>query len=271
MKLMITLTILTSALSLPNTATAATYACAHRGDIKCAPENTLPAFKLAVQKRAPMIEFDVYVTKDERLVIIHDNTVDRTTNGKGQVTELTFEEIRKLDAGSWFDPKFAGTKIPTLRETLEVIPKTILCNVHLKSGPGLAAKTAKTLEEMGRIDHCFLACSVEQIKEARAVVPKIKTCNMSRQGSNRRAYMDTTFEIGAEFIQLHFGNGTEHLKAEVAELHGHGVTVNWFGAQNEALIRTLAEADVDYILTNDLDLCINVLVEHCVKPMETGK
>jgi len=111
-------------------------ACAHRGDVRFFPENTLPAFTSAVAKGAHMIEFDVYLTSDGVPIIIHDNTLDRTTNGTGNVTAYSLEELRTLDAGAWFDPKFAGTRIPTLQETLAVIPRYILCNVHLKSAPG---------------------------------------------------------------------------------------------------------------------------------------
>ena len=240
-------------------AAVATQACAHRGDKKVTPENTLPAFKSAVEKNAPMIEFDVQMTRDGRLVIMHDGTVDRTTNGKGNVADLTFDEIRALDAGAWFDEKFKGTQVPTLEETLKAIPKSILCNVHLKKGPELAAATAVVLRDMDRLDHCFLACTVEQAAEAKAVVPEVKICNMSRQGRNRRAYVDNTIEMGAEFIQISYVSGLDGLKEDVERLHANGVTVNFFGAQEEGLIRTLAAAGIDYILTDDLDLCQRVL------------
>ena len=239
----------------------ATHACAHRGDLANAPENTLPAIRSAVEKGAPQIEFDVQLTRDGHLVIMHDSTVDRTTNGVGRVAELTFEEVRALDAGSWFGPEFAGVQVPTLREVLEVIPETILCNVHLKGGVEVATESARLIRDMGRLHHCFLACNRAQAKAAKAVAPEIMICNMDRQGGNRTAYVDDTIVRGAEFIQLHWGQGTDGLKEDVARLHAAGVRVNWFGAQEEGLIRTLAEAGVDYILTNDLDLCLRVLKE----------
>lgn len=238
-----------------------TFACAHRGDQACAPENTLAAFRSAVEKSAPMIEFDVQATRDGRLVIMHDPTVDRTTDGKGKVSELSFEEIRALDAGGWFKPEYKGEQVPTLEETLEVIPKSILCNVHLKNSPGVAAGTARVLRETGRLDHCFLACTVKQAEEARAEAPEVMICNMDRQGPDRKEYVDQTIELGSAFIQVHHGQGLEGLKEDVDRLHTAGVRVNFFGAQKEPLIRTLAEAGVDYILTDDLDLCQRVLRE----------
>lgn len=238
---------------------AGTYACAHRGDNAKAPENTLPAIISAVEKGAPQIEFDVQTTSDGHLVIMHDSTVDRTTNGAGKVSDLTFAEIRALDAGSWFGPEFEGVQVPTLQEVLTVIPETILCNVHLKNTPGVARASAEVIRAMGKLNHCFLACSRKQAEEAQEVAPEIMICNMDRQPGDRKAYIERTIETGSAFIQLHHGQGTDGLKEDVARLHAAGVRVNWFGAQEEALIRTLAEAGVDYILTDDLDLCLRVL------------
>ena len=90
--------------------------CAHRGANETHPENTLAAFKEAIRLGAHMIEFDVRMTKDKKLVIMHDKTVDRTTNGSGAVSDLTLNEIKKLDAGSWKDKKFAGEKVHIQRD-----------------------------------------------------------------------------------------------------------------------------------------------------------
>ena len=92
---------------------------AHRGLVRHAPENTLPGFAAAIELGLS-IELDVYQTRDEHLVIIHDATVDRTTNGTGEVVNMTLAEIRKLDAGSWFDPRFTGEKVPTLEEVFQL-------------------------------------------------------------------------------------------------------------------------------------------------------
>jgi glycerophosphoryl diester phosphodiesterase len=252
------------------TAAGETFACAHRGDKHIAPENTLPAFASAVRKGAHMIEFDVHLSKDGQPVIIHDNTVDRTTDGTGEVAELTFRELRSLDAGSWFSQEFAGTRIPTLRETLEVIPRTVLCNVHLKNAPDVATVAAEILRDMDRLEHCFLACSEAQQREAKAVVPEILCCNMSRRRS-RKEYITKTIELKTEFIQLSWRSGKENLKAEAAQLHDAGIRVNWFGASEEALIRELQAAGIDYILTDNLDLCLRVLAEYGVKPAKRAE
>ena len=91
---------------------------AHRGSKGTHPENTLASFKEAVHVGSDGIELDVHLTKDGQLVVIHDETVDRTTNGTGEIRNLTLAKIKDLDAGSWYNATFAGEKIPTLEEVL---------------------------------------------------------------------------------------------------------------------------------------------------------
>ncbi len=99
-------------------------------------------------------------------------------------------------------------------------------------------------------------------------MPGIMICNMSRQGFDRKLYIDSTIEAGADFIQLFHGNGTEGLREAVNKLHAHNIKVNWFGASEEAPIRILVEADIDYILTDNLDLCLSIVNE---TPLSRGE
>jgi glycerophosphoryl diester phosphodiesterase len=96
---------------------------AHRGASGHAPENTLAAFRRAISLGATFIETDLQLTRDTRFVAIHDDTVDRTTNGHGKVHDLTLNELRRLDAGSWFGSEFGGERIPTLEEILDFSKK----------------------------------------------------------------------------------------------------------------------------------------------------
>lgn len=249
---------------LASLAQAGAHCVAHRGDKAEAPENTIAAIVSAARKGARQVEFDVKLSRDGRLVIMHDATVDRTTNGKGRVAELKFDELRALDAGGWFGKAFAGTKIPTLEETAAAIPKGVLMNVHLADVPGVAIQTARALDRIGRLDDAFLACTLEQAAEVRGAYPKIRICNMSRQGGDLWKYVESTIEARAEFIQLRDEPGgatPEGLAKAVERLHRRGITVNYFGANDEAKIRALAEAGVDYILTDRLALCQKVLGE----------
>lgn len=104
----------------------------HRGASAYAPENTLSALKLAVEQGANGVEIDVQLTKDGKLVVIHDWKVDRTTNGKGYIYQLDFDYIRSLDCGSWFSEEFKGERVPTLKEVFEVVPKDVLLNIEIK-------------------------------------------------------------------------------------------------------------------------------------------
>lgn len=105
---------------------------AHRGLCARYPENTLAAFKGAVDAGARMIELDVSLSRDRQLVVIHDDTVDRTTNGRGAVMTLTMEQLGRLDAGSWFDPQFAGERLPTLFQVLDAAKGRLLVNIEIK-------------------------------------------------------------------------------------------------------------------------------------------
>ena len=104
---------------------------AHRGDLTHAPENTLPSFQQALQKGADGVELDAKLTADGQVIVIHDMTVDRTTTGKGRVASFKLDDIRKLDAGKWFDEKFNGTKVPMLAEVFELVGKDKLINIEL--------------------------------------------------------------------------------------------------------------------------------------------
>ena len=106
---------------------------AHRGASGYAPENTLAAFDKAVEMQADYIEIDVQLSKDDLPVVIHDDTLDRTTNGTGNISAYTLQELKSLDAGSWFDKKYAGEKIPSLNEVLEMYGEKINILIELKS------------------------------------------------------------------------------------------------------------------------------------------
>ncbi|HOV32965.1 MAG TPA: glycerophosphodiester phosphodiesterase family protein [Candidatus Hydrogenedens sp.] len=245
-----------------------TYVCAHRGDVKNAPENTLPAFQLAVKKGVQMIEFDVQMTKDGHLIIMHDSTVNRTTNGQGKVSELTSEEIYKLDAGKWFNEKFEGLKVPSLAEVVSIIPNEILCNVHVYGDEFVTGKVATTLKEMGQVGKCFIACNNEkQVQAAREKVPEIKICLIPERLENRREFVERGIKLKVDYLQVSFTQGLDNLKEDIELAHSHGIKINFFSAQKPEIIKKLVEAKVDYILTDDVDLCFEVLKDYGTKPL----
>jgi glycerophosphoryl diester phosphodiesterase len=131
---------------------------AHRGYSAVAPENTLPALAAAGRAGATFVEFDVRTTADGVPVVIHDRTVDRTTNGTGAVWELAADEIRGLDAGSWFAPAYAGVRVPSLAEALEALSAPRLL---LEIKPPATAEQVKVILTMVA-DHGLLGRTVVQ-------------------------------------------------------------------------------------------------------------
>lgn len=105
----------------------------HRGYPAKYPENTLAAFEAAIEAGAAMIELDVMLCRDRKVVVIHDATLDRTTNGKGNVADFTLAELKLLDAGSWFGAQFADQQIPELSEVLDLVNGRVYVNIEIKS------------------------------------------------------------------------------------------------------------------------------------------
>ncbi|EJP6472893.1 glycerophosphodiester phosphodiesterase [Clostridium botulinum] len=147
---------------------------AHRGASAYAPENTMVAFKKAIDMNADGIELDVHLSKDGRIVIIHDEKVDRTTNGKGEVKDFTLDELKKLDAGFWFSDEYEGERIPTLEELLKLINNTnIYLNIEIKAGyriyPNIEEKVIDMIEKYKILDRVIISSfdhySLVRVKE----------------------------------------------------------------------------------------------------------
>jgi len=139
---------------------------AHRGNSKYCPENTIAAFKSAMELDPDMLEIDLHMTKDGEIIMMHDHTVDRTTNGSGLIREKTLAEMKALDAGSWKGAQFAGEQVPTFREFLEFLKDypEVLVNVELKDYPAhsgdfayeSAEKSISMLKEYGILSRCVI-------------------------------------------------------------------------------------------------------------------
>jgi glycerophosphoryl diester phosphodiesterase len=134
---------------------------AHRGARAAAPENTLPAFQMALDMNADGIELDVHCSADGALVVIHDFVVDRTTDGNGKVGELSLNELKDLDAGGSFSADYAGTRIPTLDEVLDLVGDQCIVDVEIKSvdtrGGDEVDLVAKTIADRGLYDQVMVS------------------------------------------------------------------------------------------------------------------
>ena len=144
-------------------AAASRLVAGHRGFKAAYPENTLLSFREALKLGVPMLEFDLRLTKDDTLVVLHDETVDRTTDGSGPVSGFTFEALRQLDAGSWFAPAFEGERIPSLAQLCELLRgyPDVLLNVEIKSNPRAketADRAIAMLNAFGLLPRCVFTC-----------------------------------------------------------------------------------------------------------------
>src|SRR5690625_1222754 len=224
--------------------------CAHRGAMGDFPENTLPSFLEAIYAGAQMIEFDLRLTKDSVLVVIHDSKVDRTTDGEGDVSEYTYEQIRQLDAGIKTGKRFKGTRIPTLEEVLDIMPKNIWLNCHIKGGVPVAKKATQIIANKNRLHQAFLACKREAAAAARAIDSNILICSMERR-SDPSDYARITKEMDADFIQLK-QSPRSVTREFVDSIKQNGIKIGFYQHKidPEEVVR-LFKKGVEFILVSD--------------------
>ncbi len=243
--------------------------CAHRGDVTTYPENTIPAFKNAIRAGAQMIEFDVQLSKDSVLVIMHDGTLERTTNGTGPVSALTYAELKKLDAGIKKDPKYAGTGIPTFEEVLDLMPRNVWLNCHLKGGAPVGKAAAEMLKRKGRMDQAFLACEEAAGAAARATVPNIRICNAeNRYRTDDAAYVKATIDLKAQFIQLVVTKDSVGRKPLIGMLRENHVSINYFMAKSPNELPYLFDQGIDFVLVNDIDAFLPEAASLGIQPVK---
>ena len=231
--------------------------CAHRGDRAEYPENTVPAFKAAVEKGAAMVEFDVHRCKTGELIVMHDNTIDRTTTGKGRWRDLTFEELRAADAGVKRGERFRGVKIPTFDEAIDCFPKDgVWLNVHCDDS--VTEEVARKIKEKGRLHQAFVAAHAAGVARARAAVPEIKVCLFASPRDSwshawtdgeRRASIAAVIAAKAEFTQPHNADFTQD---ELYDYHARGGKVNYFWCNKPSRLPALLARGIDFPLTDNL-------------------
>jgi glycerophosphoryl diester phosphodiesterase len=240
--------------------------CAHRGASFSHPENSLSAFREAIRLGAHMIEFDVQMSKDSTLVIIHDKNVARTTDGSGLVADLTLNELKALDTGSWKNTMFAGEKIPTLTETLAIMPRNIWLNIHIRGGTEIGLAVAKMIIKEGRIHQSLMACDTLVAAAVKSFDNSIKICNMERMKSLAE-YADLTIRRKAEFIQLR--ESDQIVLADYAQrLRQNDIKINYYYAESADQLKELFSIGVDFALVNDLAALIKSAGEMGIVPIE---
>ena len=160
---------------------------AHRGASGTHPENTLPAFKEAAQLDIHGVELDVHLTKDGELVVIHDETIDRTSNGSGYIKDLTMADLRAFDFGSWFSADFAGVSIPTLEEVLKVYQgSNHHVNIELKSDvfayEGMGEKVLHVIEDLNMANRVVISSfDHEAVRDFKRMAPHIEVAILTME------------------------------------------------------------------------------------------
>jgi len=232
---------------------------AHRGASAYAPENTLASFKKAIEQKADFFECDVHLTKDGEVVVIHDDYVDRTTNGKGQVKDKTLKELKELDAGSWFFSDYAGEKIPTLEETLDIAKGKIGVVIEIKNGPnfykGIEEKVVDLVKKKDMVDDVVVisfdhAC----LKKINKIAPKIKT-GVLYYGNILNA-SDVARAAGAKMIAAAHQLATKSL---IKDAHKNNMVVNLWTIDDPDVMKKFIDMGVDAISTNKPDVLLEVL------------
>lgn len=233
---------------------------AHRGASGTAPENTMAAIRKAMHSNAVCIEIDVHLSQDNELVVIHDYTVNRTTNGSGKIAEMTLTEIQSLDAGSWFAPEFAGEKVPALQEVIGYIDGEKLLLIEIKGGvekyPGIAEKLIDMIQEANAGDWCIVQSfddkTLEQIYERwpeirlqKLFVSKLRLLPVIYDG--RFSWFSFKKYHYAEALNLHYRFANKRL---VRKLRENGFEVNIWGGKEPDSYHKIRHLPVDGLITD---------------------
>jgi len=225
---------------------------AHRGASLSAPENTLPAFKRAIQDQADLVELDYYHARDGVPVVFHDKHLDRTTDAIARwggteipVETKTLTELKQLDAGSWFHPKFAGAGIPTLSESLDLIQANSTTLIERKAGD--ARTCVELLETKNLLDHVVVqAFDWEFLSDCRRQSAKLTLGALGEKELSAER-LDSIVATGASVVGW---NHQDLSRAAVAAVHARGLRC-WAYTVNEApRARQLIEWQIDGIITD---------------------
>jgi glycerophosphoryl diester phosphodiesterase len=220
------------------------YVVGHRGAAGVEPENTIRGFRYALELGVDYTECDVHLTKDNQLIVMHDETVDRTTNGTGAIRDLTFTEIRSLDAGK-------GERVPRLVEVLEVVKDRAGLLIELK-GEGVEEQAVQAVRDM-RMDEqvVFTSFRLDRIREVRRLAPSLKVGAIFGRPSADACRL--ALDAGASGIGVLHRNLRREL---VGEAHRHGLDVRAWNPDTVPEMLAVIDLGVDGVSSNRPDLLI---------------
>jgi glycerophosphoryl diester phosphodiesterase len=217
------------------------------------PENTIAAFREAINIGVDCVECDVHCTKDGQVVVMHDSTLNRTTNKKGAIAEMTLEEVKQTDAGSWFSSLFTGERVPTLGELLELTKGKVINVIEIKPND-ITKRVIEEIEKANAVNEVILQSFYpEAIKAAFEINPKIpRALLLGGQLPVMRisSIMDLiyqTAQVGASTLNLPYKTITQNL---IKESHKRGMNVWAWTVDDESDMKSLINMGIDGITSN---------------------
>jgi len=234
---------------------------AHRGASGYAPENTLAAFRKALELGCPHLELDVHLARDGVPVVIHDATLNRTTDGRGRVGGYTLEHLKTLDAGSWFSEEFRGERIPTLEEVLALAGEGAKFCIEIKGlwrGRLLCRKVVEAIERFAALRSTTISSFHRApLRELHEMDAAVRRCRLVRRGGNVNRAVRDAVRIGVSVVSLH----ADDINADAVErIHSQGLGAQAWGTKNDrqALARLIADG-IDSMTSNWPDVVMDVL------------
>ena len=234
---------------------------AHRGCSAVRPENTLASFEKAIEIGADMIECDVQLSLDRAAVVIHDETLERTTNGRGPVAHQPLVALRQLDAGGWFASEYAGERVPLLAEVLDTAKERILANVELKGERASARALAEVVVReirRARMERQTVLSSFEPafLEAARQLAPEVTRASLfNREKHEGMAPAVILEEVGAMSLNL---SDEEVSPGIVRECRAHGAAVAVYTVNDRERASDLFRMGVAAVFTDCPDLMLGV-------------
>jgi|ADurb_Cas_03_Slu_FD_contig_81_782236_length_5604_multi_2_in_0_out_0_4 glycerophosphoryl diester phosphodiesterase len=247
---------------------AAFAVIAHRGASAYYPENTMPAFRAAIDMRADMVELDVQLTADGEVVVFHDENISRCTDGRGRIADYPFIRLRKLDAGGWFHKKFTGERIPALTEVLALCKDRIAVNIEVKTeavtdavSGGIEERCLKIVDETGMREHVvyssFDSRAILHFKQIDALTPVAVLYEKKQHGL--RLPSEIVQCLGADAFNCSLRELGEKW---LSDLKLHGIPVHIYTVNDEKNMRRLLDLGIDGIFTNRPDVLRSVWEEY---------
>ena len=224
-----------------------TKVMAHRGASTEAPENTMAAFQKAIDDMADYIELDVQLTNNGEVIVMHDSNAYRTTGVDANIVNMTYKEVKTLDAGSWFSDEYVGENVPSLKEVLELTQGKIKLNIELKpadNGTALAKNTVRLIEKYNMVNDCVITSFSESALKA------VKTYNQEIKVGYilSAAYGDFYDMKNVDFFSV---NAAFLSKRTIDAIHNSGKRVYAWTVNNKESIKNLTNKGVDGIITDN--------------------